>query len=118
MVHDPGLVFLVNGILSWASLLLTLGGLAICVSNQRLSPKLWLTSVGFAGLLLGGFWNRLGLPFFANTQPRMSPLILLVLMGSIIHLISWSLLVYGLAATFSDLQRRLSRKEDPLEELV
>src|SRR5438045_4108261 len=103
MTPGSGIVIFANSLLSCASFLIPLGGLVICVSNQRSSPKMWLMSLGFAGLVMGGLWNRLGLPFLANSWGGKPLLSELVLLGGLIHLIAWSLLVWGLRGIVSDL---------------
>src|SRR3954451_14002598 len=108
MTGEPKILFFMNTLISWSSLIVTLGGLVLCLSHQRSSPKMWLVSLGFAGLLLGALWYRLGIPLFTQGG---SPIVAMLLIGGLIHLISWSLLVCGLAGIFSDLRHRLPRKD-------
>jgi hypothetical protein len=118
MNRENDLFFLLSSAISWLSLFVMIGGLVVCVSNQRFLPKIRWLSLGFAGLILAGIWNRVGIPFLTQAGIVRNGLGVLLFISSMVQLISMGLLVWGLSALLSDYRRRLSPKEEAFEELI
>lgn len=117
MANGLDLFFLLNTGISWLIMVVILAGLAVSLANQRISPMMWLVSFGFIGLLAGGVWNRLGVPLIAKSGMARETFGYLLLIGSLVHLISWIVLVSGLFAVFTELRRRLFHSKDPIDKM-
>ena len=96
--------------LAWLMLMLNLGGFAVCFSYRPLSPRLNVASAGFLGLAVSGAIFRLA----PLVYPGALEIVYLgYLAASLLGLFSSMLLIFGLAAAFSDIRRQLALALEP-----